>query len=69
MLGFRAVLAASDELALERAEAGFRTLGCEFERARCLELLGRVAEARAVYQTLGAEPALGRCSSRTSASR
>jgi hypothetical protein len=60
---------AGDELALERAEAGFRTLGCQFERARCLELMGQVAEARAAYQALGAEPALSRCGSRTSARR
>ena len=31
---------AGDELALARAEAGFRRLGCVFEQARCLELIG-----------------------------
>jgi hypothetical protein len=60
---------AGDELALARAEAGFGTLGCQFERARCLELLGRTLEARAVYEELGAEPALGRCGSRSGARR
>ena len=55
---------AGDELALARAEAGFRRLGCVFEQARCLELMGRVGEARAVYEQVGAEPALGRCASR-----
>ncbi len=60
---------AGDELALARAETGFRTLGCEFERARCLELMGRVGEARAMYESLGAEPALGRCGSRSGAGR
>jgi hypothetical protein len=54
---------AGDELALGRAEAAYRQLGCTFEHARCLELLGRVPEARAVYELLGAEPALGRCGS------
>ena len=54
---------AGDELALARAEASFRELGCSFEHARCLELMGRVPEARAAYELLGAEPALGRCGS------
>ncbi len=54
---------AGDELAMARAEASFRGLGCGFERARCLELMGRIGEARAVYERLGAEPALGRCGS------
>jgi class 3 adenylate cyclase len=54
---------AGDELALARAERGFAELGCSFERARCLELLGRASEARAVYERYGAEPALGRCAS------
>jgi tetratricopeptide (TPR) repeat protein len=52
---------AGDELALARAERGFAELGCSFERARCLELLGRAAEARDVYERYGAVPALGRC--------
>jgi tetratricopeptide (TPR) repeat protein len=55
---------AGDELALQRAEQGFDALGCRFEHARCLEMLGRVEEARRVYELLGAEPALGRCLSR-----
>jgi hypothetical protein len=55
---------AGDELALARAEAGFKRLGCVFEQARCLELMGRVGEARAVYEQIGAEPALGRCAAR-----
>jgi tetratricopeptide (TPR) repeat protein len=54
---------AGDELALGRAEARFRDLGCTFEHARCLELMGRVPEARAAYELLGAEPALRRCGS------
>jgi hypothetical protein len=55
---------AGDELALERAVQGFDSLGCTFEHARCLELLGRTDEARRVYELFGAEPALGRCVSR-----
>jgi hypothetical protein len=55
---------AGDELALARAEEGFRRLGCRFEQARCLELAGRTEEARRVYELFGAEPALGRCISR-----
>ena len=49
---------AGDELALGRAERGFAALGCSFEHARCLELLGRREEARRIYELLGAEPAL-----------
>jgi class 3 adenylate cyclase len=55
---------AGDELALQRAEQEFDRLGCRFEHARCLELLGRGAEARRVYELLGAEPALSRDVSR-----
>ena len=55
---------AGDELALERALAGFDRLGCRFEHARCLELAGHTEEARRVYELLGAEPALGRCAAR-----
>jgi hypothetical protein len=49
---------AGDELALGRAERAFADLGCSFEHARCLELLGRRDQARRVYELLGAEPAL-----------
>ena len=38
----------------------FGELGCRFERARCLEMLGQDEEARAVYEEFGAEPALCR---------
>ena len=51
---------AGDEAALERAAARFGELGCEFERARCRELLGDTAGARAVYARMGAIPALER---------
>ena len=51
---------AGDERALDRATAGFAALGCRFEHARCLELAGDVAAARAVYERLGAIPALER---------
>ncbi|HYX85868.1 MAG TPA: adenylate/guanylate cyclase domain-containing protein [Gaiellales bacterium] len=51
---------AGDELALARATDAFARLGCAFEHARCLELQGDVAAAQAVYQRLGAEPALER---------
>ncbi len=60
----RARAIAGDELALERAIRGFERLGCSFEHARCLELAGRTAEARRVYELFGAEPALGRCIAR-----
>jgi class 3 adenylate cyclase len=59
---------AGDELALERALAGFDRLGCRFEHARCLEVAGRTDAARRVYELLGAEPALGRCAARGRAS-
>ncbi len=49
-----------DQRALERATALFAQLGCRFEHARCLELAGDVAAARAEYQRLGAIPALTR---------
>jgi class 3 adenylate cyclase/tetratricopeptide (TPR) repeat protein len=49
---------AGDELALARAEEGFRKLGCRFEQARCLELMGQVDKARRTYERLGAEPAM-----------
>jgi class 3 adenylate cyclase/tetratricopeptide (TPR) repeat protein len=51
---------AGDQRALERASARFAQLGCRFEHARCLELAGDVAAARAEYQRLGAIPALTR---------
>jgi len=51
---------AGDEEALERAAQEFHRLGCRFERARCLELLGDRAAARAEYERLGAMPALAR---------
>lgn len=51
---------AGDEFALERAAERFGELGCRFERARCMELLGREDKARAVYEQFGAEPALCR---------
>ena len=51
---------AGDEFALRSAAAIFERLGCRFERARCLELLGRDEEARLVYEQFGAEPALCR---------
>jgi tetratricopeptide (TPR) repeat protein len=51
---------AGDERALDRATAGFAALGCRFEHARCLELAGDVAAARAVYERVGAIPALER---------
>ena len=38
----------------------FAVLGCRFEHARCLELLGDRAAARAEYERLGALPALAR---------
>jgi hypothetical protein len=60
----RARAIAGDELALQRALTGFERLGCSFEHARCLELAGRTAEARRVYELFGAEPALGRCIAR-----
>jgi class 3 adenylate cyclase/tetratricopeptide (TPR) repeat protein len=49
---------AGDRMAMERAAAGFERLGCRFEHARCLELLGRGDAARHVYRRLGATPAL-----------
>ena len=39
-------------------------IGAAGFKARCLELMGRVGEARAVYEQVGAEPALGRCAAR-----
>ena len=51
---------AGDDRALDRATAAFSALGCRFEHARCLELAGDVAAARAVYERLGAIPALER---------
>jgi tetratricopeptide (TPR) repeat protein len=51
---------AGDEAALARAAAGFAALGCTFEEARCRELLGDAAAARAAYERLGAIPALER---------
>jgi hypothetical protein len=49
---------AGDELALERSEEAFRKLGCRFEQARCLELMGKADQARRAYERLGAEPAI-----------
>jgi tetratricopeptide (TPR) repeat protein len=49
---------AGDELALERSEGAFRRLGCRFEQARCLELMGKADQARRAYERLGAEPAI-----------
>jgi len=51
---------AGDEAALGRAAAVFAELGCDFEHARCRELLGDVAAARSVYERVGAIPALER---------
>ena len=45
---------------LRCAAATFEELGCRFERARCLEMLGQDEEARLVYEQFGAEPALCR---------
>ena len=44
---------AGDELALERGAVRFRDLGCRFEHARCLELMGRDDRARKVFEQLG----------------
>jgi class 3 adenylate cyclase/tetratricopeptide (TPR) repeat protein len=49
---------AGDEIALARAEEAFRKLGCRFEQARCLELMGQTDKARRTYERLGAEPAM-----------
>ncbi|MDX6594362.1 MAG: hypothetical protein QOJ13_3558 [Gaiellales bacterium] len=49
---------AGDELALARAEEAFRKLGCRFEQARCLELMGQPDKALRTYERLGAEPAM-----------
>ena len=51
---------AGDEDALARATAAFARLGCEFEHARCLEIAGDCEAARAVYERMGAAPALER---------
>jgi hypothetical protein len=51
---------AGDEFALRSAARTFEELGCRFERARCLELLGQDEDARLVYEQFGAEPALCR---------
>jgi class 3 adenylate cyclase len=60
----RARAVAGDELALQRATAGFQRLGCVFEHARCLELAGDTAAAARVYRRLGAAPALHRLGGR-----
>ena len=49
---------AGDEVALRRATDEFGRLGCQFERARCLELAGDLNGARSAYERLGAIPAL-----------
>jgi tetratricopeptide (TPR) repeat protein len=51
---------AGDEDALRRATEAFARLGCEFEHARCLEIAGECDAARAVYERMGAVPALER---------
>jgi class 3 adenylate cyclase/tetratricopeptide (TPR) repeat protein len=56
----RARAIAGDEFALRRATEMFRSLGCRFEHARCLEIAGQGEQARRVYEELGAEPALCR---------
>jgi len=51
---------AGDEDALRRATEAFARLGCEFEHARCLEIAGDGAAARAVYARMAATPAMER---------
>jgi class 3 adenylate cyclase/tetratricopeptide (TPR) repeat protein len=51
---------AGDEAALARAAEAFAQLGCEFEHARCLELGGDAEAAWAVYERMGASPAMER---------
>src|SRR5205085_1316972 len=51
---------AGDEFALQRAIDRFREVGCDFELARCLEVAGASAEARRIYERLGADAPLCR---------
>jgi class 3 adenylate cyclase/tetratricopeptide (TPR) repeat protein len=51
---------AGDEDALARATEAFARLGCDFEHARCLEIAGECDAARAVYERMGAAPAIER---------